>query len=312
MREENRNASESASKHSGKILGWWLVPIVFLGSVFSAFWGIRHIENQVLAAAPGILQDAGIDIKGLSFKADYRNITVAGQLPEGVTSTQVQTILQQNHGPASEDIRHATVVAKKWLKPELQNELVSGSSAERVASDVEADDLAVELPDRAHSEMNRLKDTDDTGGSDVEADVQEDVEQELLAGEELERQVTILLADRELTLRGSGLTEAEIDRLLRSASSSVGLKNVKLQLLIGQVQELQEQQGQTEAGSGSAVKATKRSEQTQVDALASVLETLGGYATSASITLENKFISCLLYTSPSPRDATLSRMPSSA
>ena len=27
---------------------------------------------------------------------------------------------------------------------------------------------------------------------------------------------------------------------------------------------------------------------------------------------EGKFVSCLLYTSPSPRDATLSRMPSSA
>ena len=33
---------------------------------------------------------------------------------------------------------------------------------------------------------------------------------------------------------------------------------------------------------------------------------------SGTITIDGKDISCLLYTSPSPRDATLSRMPSSA
>ena len=41
-----------------------------------------------------------------------------------------------------------------------------------------------------------------------------------------------------------------------------------------------------------------------------VLHTTGGYLLSAA--LSHKYIFCLLYTSPSPRDATLSRMPSSA
>ena len=40
-------------------------------------------------------------------------------------------------------------------------------------------------------------------------------------------------------------------------------------------------------------------------------EAVQGYYTCARIWAE-KFASCLLYTSPSPRDATLSRMPSSA
>ena len=35
-------------------------------------------------------------------------------------------------------------------------------------------------------------------------------------------------------------------------------------------------------------------------------------ATSGSVSLDGRDISCLLYTSPSPRDRSLSRMPSSA
>ena len=39
---------------------------------------------------------------------------------------------------------------------------------------------------------------------------------------------------------------------------------------------------------------------------------LGNELTTALLDEAAKFASCLLYTSPSPRDATLSRMPSSA
>ena len=42
-----------------------------------------------------------------------------------------------------------------------------------------------------------------------------------------------------------------------------------------------------------------------------VIENTGGFE-ATDITLNDTFPSCLLYTSPSPRDATLSRMPSSA
>ena len=41
-------------------------------------------------------------------------------------------------------------------------------------------------------------------------------------------------------------------------------------------------------------------------------EFFAGYETDPEEILEKTFEDCLLYTSPSPRDATLSRMPSSA
>ena len=55
--------------------------------------------------------------------------------------------------------------------------------------------------------------------------------------------------------------------------------------------------------------------------LAAVLTLLGGNATAAQdlygpdypgVKFTQKLFGCLLYTSPSPRDATLSRMPASA
>ena len=38
----------------------------------------------------------------------------------------------------------------------------------------------------------------------------------------------------------------------------------------------------------------------------------GVYIENGKASYRNRYVSCLLYTSPSPRDATLSRMPSSA
>ena len=44
----------------------------------------------------------------------------------------------------------------------------------------------------------------------------------------------------------------------------------------------------------------------------SALNLLGSFYSNWDQVLVNRFLDCLLYTSPSPRDATLSRMPSSA
>ena len=52
--------------------------------------------------------------------------------------------------------------------------------------------------------------------------------------------------------------------------------------------------------------------QGEADALAAQIATFPGWKTGALGTLGANFSNCLLYTSPSPRDATLSRMPSSA
>ena len=90
---------------------WWLLPVLLSLSVISAFWAIRHIEKQVLAAAPSILREAGVDTADLRFQADYRDIIVSGQLPRGVKSSELRELLEQNRGAAGEDIRRATIVA---------------------------------------------------------------------------------------------------------------------------------------------------------------------------------------------------------
>ena len=56
----------------------------------------------------------------------------------------------------------------------------------------------------------------------------------------------------------------------------------------------------------------KLSDQTESEADDAVLETLEKPLGYLPITIALYVITCLLYTSPSPRDATLSRMPSSA
>ena len=45
---------------------------------------------------------------------------------------------------------------------------------------------------------------------------------------------------------------------------------------------------------------------------AGVINTLAGSGSAITLTILTELLGCLLYTSPSPRDATLSRMPSSA
>jgi hypothetical protein len=91
--------------------GWWFLPLSLVGGALCAWWGVRHIEGQVQAAAPEILQAAGVDPSGLTFDATYRNIAVAGQLPQGVTVVDVEQILEKSTGINNEDIRFATVTA---------------------------------------------------------------------------------------------------------------------------------------------------------------------------------------------------------
>ena len=168
---------------------WWLLPVLLFLSVISAFWGIRHIEKQVLAAAPSILREAGVDTADLHFQADYRDITVSGQLPRGVKSSELRELLEQNRGAAGEDIRRATIVA-----------------VERPAS-------------RPPGDSTR------GGGSDSAEP--EQVQQPLQSV--TSPRVNILLAQGELTMSGRHVSRPLVDRLLAAGSASVGLANVKQQ-----------------------------------------------------------------------------------
>ncbi len=92
--------------------GWWFLPLTFIGAALSAWWGVKHIESQVETAAPEILRAANVDPSGLSFDADYRNIVVTGNLPPGVSATQVKQVLEEGTGVDNEDIRYAEVTAQ--------------------------------------------------------------------------------------------------------------------------------------------------------------------------------------------------------
>ena len=168
---------------------WWLLPVLLFLSVISAFWGIRHIEKQVLAAAPSILREAGVDTADLRFQADYRDITVSGQLPRGVKSSELRELLEQNRGAAGEDIRRATIVA-------------------------------VEMP------ASRPP-GDSTRGSGFDSAEPEQAQQPLQSV--TSPRVNILLAQGELTMSGRHVSRPLVDRLLAAGSASVGLANVKQQ-----------------------------------------------------------------------------------
>ena len=139
--------------------GWWFLPFALIGGALSAWWGIRHIEGQVQAAAPEILKAAGVDPSGLTFDADYRNIAVAGELPHGATIDEVERLLEESTGARNEDIRHAKVTAsvapatEPPPKPEPEQIVVepTGEISVTAISDGQSVTLSGSVPDQEHA-----------------------------------------------------------------------------------------------------------------------------------------------------------------
>ena len=139
--------------------GWWFLPLALIAGALSAWWGIRHIEGQVQAAAPEILKTAGVDPSGLTFDADYRNIAVAGELPHGVTIDEVERILEESTGAGNEDIRLATVMAsvapapEPPPKPDPEQVVVepTGEISVTAISDGQSITLSGSVPDQEHA-----------------------------------------------------------------------------------------------------------------------------------------------------------------
>ncbi len=125
-----------------------LLPLLALGT----WWGVTHIEDDVLAAAPQILEEAGVDTSGLQFEADYRNVTVTGDLPEGVTRAEVEEILEEGFGPGEdEDIRNAFVEADEFAAaPVAEEPAALGAVDVTASSDGEQIVLRGTVPSEAH------------------------------------------------------------------------------------------------------------------------------------------------------------------
>lgn len=136
--------------------GWWFLPLTFIGAALSAWWGVKHIESQVEAAAPEILRAANVDPSGLSFDADYRNIVVAGNLPPGVSAAQVEQVLVEGTGVDNEDIRYAEVTAQEALppKPAPAPPLVepTGEISVAAVSDGQTIRLSGSVPNQEHAD----------------------------------------------------------------------------------------------------------------------------------------------------------------
>ena len=168
---------------------WWLLLLLVALSALAARWGYQHIETQVQTAAPEMLRVAGIDPEGLTFDARYRDVTVAGNLPEGVTASEVREILEQRRGSNGADIRHARVVAAEWVGREPKP---AGSVMVKPIAATERDTKSVETSVGAVSPPR----------------------------------VNVLLGDGQLTLSGSDISTDQIQHLLNAATAAVGAENV--------------------------------------------------------------------------------------
>ena len=90
---------------------WWLAPLLLgLFAVGAIFWGVNRIENAIESQAAGVLENAGISAEGLAFDASYRDVEVTGDLPTGVSATQVEDALESADSSAF-NVRNATVAA---------------------------------------------------------------------------------------------------------------------------------------------------------------------------------------------------------
>ena len=200
--------------------GWWFLPLSLIGGALGAWWGVRHIERQVQAAAPEILKAAGVDPSGLIFEADYRNIAVAGDLPQGITVAEVEQILEQSTGAVNEDIRHAIVTARvaplpaaepePAPEPEPEPEPIvvepTGEISVTALSDGKSIRLSGSVPDQEHA--NRLF------ASAAEAVGEDNVVNELtvlgLAPSASEPETQINRLAKVLPQLGSGISAAEL------------------------------------------------------------------------------------------------------
>lgn len=101
----------------------WFGPLVTILALLAAFlWGFFHIQNDVEAAAPRILEQNGVDTSGLTFDASFRDVEVGGEIRSDHTPEEIEEILENNNFEETdddndendgegEDIRAATVTA---------------------------------------------------------------------------------------------------------------------------------------------------------------------------------------------------------
>lgn len=82
---------------AGKSLAWMLC-LLLIAVAAAIAWAIPHFEQRLDASAKTDLAGAGIDISQLNLDWDYRNVTVTGVLPAGVTEAQIANTIRLTDG----------------------------------------------------------------------------------------------------------------------------------------------------------------------------------------------------------------------
>ena len=88
----------------GALTGWFaLIAFLILASV-TCLWAVSYFEAQLERNARADLQSSGISSDNLNFDWDYRNLSVTGQLPAGVTEDQLLAVLEDTDNRGLRDI----------------------------------------------------------------------------------------------------------------------------------------------------------------------------------------------------------------
>lgn len=79
--------------------------VLLLALAFSTgWWGAGHFQSKLDKQARADLASAGIDLDALAFSWDYRNVSIAGELPADVSEQRVIEVLRSTAGRGIRDI----------------------------------------------------------------------------------------------------------------------------------------------------------------------------------------------------------------
>jgi len=91
---------------------WGLVAFIVVATT-TIVWSVPWFESRLDTLSKTRMANAGIDAASLNFRWDYRDLTVTGELPPGVTAEQFATVVRQ--GEQSGSALFATGIRKLRL-----------------------------------------------------------------------------------------------------------------------------------------------------------------------------------------------------
>ena len=158
-------------------LAWWkMLPLVLLiGGAVVALLTLIMIpvyESKVIDNAKDELRAAGIESDTFAFDASYRDLEIRGVLPEGVSASQVESVVENTDGLRDLEVdlveRPAPVIEDEEDEPEEVVPVVETAST-AVTADVTADGVVLsgEVPDEQQAALLIAQAEDRFGAGNV-------------------------------------------------------------------------------------------------------------------------------------------------